>query len=93
MTNEEVETMRAENQLLSNLLNSSLTREAELEYKLQKLLGERGETADPAVLDRIFFVADLMRCTEDVTGRVYYEALIAATGLTERYKKWQEERG
>ena len=88
MTNEEVETMRAENRHLINQLNSSRTREAELKDKLQKLQGEHGETADTALLDRLFFAADLLRCTEDSTGRGYYEALIAAVGLTERYKKW-----
>ncbi len=40
MTNEEVETMRAENRHLINQLNSSRTREAELQEKIEELQAE-----------------------------------------------------
>ena len=64
----------------------------ELEAEQTPIAGTTANSDESGLVGMLFFAAELMNGTGDDDGRDYYDALIGALGLTEKYIKWKDER-
>ena len=63
-----------------------------LEAEQTPIAGTTANSDESGLIGMLFFAAKLMNGTGDDDGRDYYDALIGALGLTEKYIKWKDER-
>ena len=64
----------------------------ELEAEQTTLAGTTENSGESGVIEKLFFATELLNGIGDNDGRDYYDALIGALGLTEKYIKWRDER-